>query len=260
MIVDANTAIGHWPFRRLATTTADGLLRAMDRSGIDQALVSHTHGVFYRDVHESNYELQEATQGHRDRLVPLACVHPEYAGWRDDLRQCVEEWDMAGLRLYPTYHGYDLSGEAAADLLAEAEQRDLPVSVGSAFEDPRQRHPMDTAPDLGEHDVGAAVRRFPRVRFLITSAPLGVMEMVARHTPHQHNVSFDTSAVTGPLSDTIVQAYRLLGPARLLLGSHAPFKYPEVALLRLQFLDLEGDALRAVSGGNALRLVGRADG
>jgi hypothetical protein len=46
----------------------------------------------------------------------------------------------------------------------------------------------------------------------------------------------------------------------LLLGSHAPFKYPEVALLRLQFLDLEGDALRAVSGGNALRLVGRVGG
>lgn len=255
MIVDANTAIGHWPFRRLATTTADGLLRLMDRAGVDRALVSHTHGVFYRDVHESNFELHEATRDHRDRLIPLACVHPEYAGWRDDLHQCAEEWGMAGLRLYPTYHRYDLAGEAGADLLAEAEQCELLVSVGCAFEDPRQRHPLDTAPDLAEHEIGVAAHRFPRVQFLITSAPVSVMEMVVHHVPHQDNVSFDTSAVTGPLSQTIVDAYRLLGARRLLLGSHAPFKYPEVALLRLQFLDLEGEALAAVSGGNALRLA-----
>jgi predicted TIM-barrel fold metal-dependent hydrolase len=253
VIVDANCAIGHWPFRRLWTTTAEGLLRLLDRAGIDRAIVGHTHGVFYRSPHESNAELQAAVQAHRDRLIPLACLNPEYCGWRDDLRQCIEDWGMAGLRLYPTYHRYALSGDAAAELLAEAQRLSLPVSVGCAFEDPRQRHPLDTAPDLAEHQIGGALRRFPNVRFLFTNAPLTTMEMAVRHVPHQRNAWFDTSAVTGPLSDTILNAYRVVGPGQLVLGTHAPFKYPEVARLRVQFLDLEGAALEAVEGGNALR-------
>ncbi|HEX2036470.1 MAG TPA: amidohydrolase family protein [Chloroflexota bacterium] len=255
MIVDANCAVGHWPFRRLWTTTAEGLLRLLDRAAIDRALVAHTHGVFYRDPHQSNAELYEAVRPHRDRLIPLACLNPDYAGWEDDLRQCVEEWGMAGLRLYPTYHRYDLAGDAAASLLAEAEGRRLPVSIGCAFEDPRQRHPMDTAPDVTEHQLGAAVRRFPQVRFLITNAPLATMEMVVHHTPQAGNAVFDTSAVTGPLAGTIERAYALLGPRRLLLGSHAPFKYPEVARLRLQFLDLDAATRAAVEGRNALDLA-----
>jgi predicted TIM-barrel fold metal-dependent hydrolase len=262
MILDANCAIGHWPFRRLWTTTAEGLLQMLDGAGIDRAVVCHTHAVFYRDPHASNAELRDAVRPHRDRLIPLAALAPDYAGWRDDLRQCVEEWGMRGLRLYPGYHRYDLGGDAAAELLAEAERLGLPVSVGCAFEDPRQRHPLDTAPDVTEHAIGAAARRFPGVRFLCTNAPLTTIDMVARHVPHQQNVCFDTSALPGPLSDAIQQAYALLGPARLLLGTHAPFKYPQVGLLRVHSLagaagaGPDAAALDAILGRNALRLFG----
>ncbi|MBI3972553.1 MAG: amidohydrolase family protein [Chloroflexi bacterium] len=256
MIVDANCHIGHWPFRRLWTATADGLLGMLDRAGVDRAIVSHTHGVFYRSPHESNAELHEAVEGHRDRLIPFACLNPDYAGWRDDLKQCVEEWGMRGLRLYPTYHRYALAGDGAAELLAEAERLNLPVSVSCAFEDRRQRHHLDTAPDLAEHDIDFAVHRHPNVRFLITTAPITVIDMVVRHVAHQGNVCFDTSSITGPLSDSIQTAYELLGPNRLLLGTLAPFEYPEVALLRVQFIEAEAQGMENILGRNALRLVG----
>jgi uncharacterized protein len=257
MILDANCAIGHWPFRPLWTTTAEGLLRMLDRAGIERAIVSHTHAVFYRSPHQSNAELYQALRPHRDRLIPFACLTPDYAGWRDDLKQCVEEWDFRGLRLYPGYHRYHLAGDPAAELLAEAERYRLPVSVGCAFEDPRQRHPLDSAPDVDEHHLGPAARRFPGVRFLCTNAPLTVADMVVRHVPHQDNVSFDTSAFGGPLSDAISAALKLLGPGRLLLGTHAPFKYPQVGLLRVQTLDAEDATRAAILGGNAARLLER---
>jgi len=255
VIIDANCAIGHWPFRRLWATKVDGLLRMLDQAGIDRALVSHTHGVFYRSPHDSNAELHAAVRDHRDRLVPFACLTPDYAGWRDDLKQCVEEWDMQGLRLYPSYHRYDLAGDLAAGLLAEAGRRGLPVSVGCAFEDARQRHPLDTAPDVNEHQIGPAARRFPNVRFLCTNAPLNVADMVVRHIPHQDNVLFDTSSLAGPLGDAMQDALKLLGPRRLLLGTHAPFKYPQVGLLRVQTLDTDGDTRTAILGGNVERLL-----
>ena len=256
MIFDANAHIGHWPFRRLHTTTADGLLRMLDRAGIDRAAVAHTHAVFYRDAQPANAELYEALEPHRDRLFPLATVNPEYAGWRDDVTQCVEEWGMRGLRLYPTYHRYDLAGDAAAELLADAEARGLPVSIPAAFEDPRQRHHLDTAPDLTEHPVAFAARRFPRLRFLITNSPLTTIDMVARHIPSQDNVCFDVSALPGPEADAARRAYDVLGPSRLLLGSHAPFKYPQVALLRIQATGAPEDDRCAMLGRNAARLFG----
>lgn len=255
MIIDANAAIGHWPFRRLWTTTADGLLRMLDAAGIDHAIVAHTHGVFYRDPHESNAELAAAVRPHRDRLTPLACLTPDYVGWSDDLRRCVEEWDMRGLRLYPSYHDYDLGGDAAAALLSEAERRRLPVSVACAFEDPRQRHRLDSVADLSEHPLGAAARRFPEVQFLVTNAPLTTVDMVIRHVPFQDNVAFDTSGLPGPESDGVARAAELLGATRLLLGTHATFKYPHVALLRVQLLD-DVSTRSAVLGENARRLFG----
>jgi predicted TIM-barrel fold metal-dependent hydrolase len=251
VILDANCAIGHWPFRRLWTTTADGLLRLLDEAGIERAVVGHTHGVFYRSPHESNAELHDALRLHRDRLIPFACLSPDYAGWRDDLKQCVEEWGMAGLRLYPSYHRYDLAGGAAAELLAEAERLELPVSVPCAFEDPRQRHPLDTVPDLLEHPLAFAARRFPGVRFLYTNVPLTTLDMVARHSPLQENVVFDTCGLAGPLSDALLKALAIVGPRRIVLGTHAPFKYPHVSLLRVRLLDLPDAERDGILGTNA---------
>ena len=256
MIFDANTHIGHWPFRRLHTSTADGLLRLLDNAGIEKAAVSHTHAVFYRDPHEANAELFEALKPYRDRLIPLATLNPEYAAWQDDLAECVESFGFPALRLFPTYHRYDLCGDTAARLLAEADRRNLPVSVCCAFEDPRQRHPLDTAPDLIEHPIATAVRRFPNVRFLITNAALSTVDMVIRHLPHQGNVSFDLSALPGPESDAARKAYDLLGPQRLLLGTHAPFKYPQVTLLRAHSTGATGPELDSILGQNAVRFFG----
>ena len=256
MIFDANAHIGHWPFRRLHTTTPDGLLRLLDRAGIEQAAVSHTHAVFYRDPHEANAELFDALKPHRDRLLPLATLNPEYAGWQDDLRECVETFGMRALRLFPTYHRYDLGGESAAQLLAAAERLSLPVSICCAFEDPRQRHPLDTAPDLIEHPIASAVRRFPNVRFLVTNAALSTIDMVIRHVPQQENVAFDLSALAGPESDAARKAFELLGARRLVLGTHAPFKYPQVALLRAHSTGATGTDLDHLLGGNAARLFG----
>ena len=255
-MLDANCTIGHWPFRRLWATTADGLLRMLDEAGIERAVVAHTHGVFYRSPHDSNAELHEALRPHRDRLVPFACLNPDYTGWRDDLKQCVEDWGMKGLRLYPNYHEYDLAGGAAGEMLAEAARLNLPVSVPCGFEDSRQRHRLDSVPDVSEHPLAGAARQFPGVRFLVTNVPLTIVDMVVRHIPHQENVIFDTSGLMGPLSDSLKGAIGIAGAERIVLGTHAPFKYPQVALLRVRLLDVTDEEREGILGGNAVAFLG----
>ena len=194
MILDANCAIGHWPFRPLWTTTAEGLLRMLDRAGIERAIVSHTHAVFYRSPHQSNAELYHALRPHRDRLIPFACLTPDYAGWRDDLKQCVEEWDFRGCASTPA--------TTATTWPATPSRSSWPRRSATAsrlgrlrLRGPRQRHPGHRA---GRERAPHRPRRaFPGCASCAPTPPT-VADMVVRHVPHQDNVSFDTSAFGGP--------------------------------------------------------------
>ena len=104
MIIDVNAYLGHWPFRQLRHNTASGLLKLMDKNGIDKAIVSSINAIFYKNCHSGNEELAAETKAHRDRLIPFATLNPEYPGWEDDLKHCHEDFGMTGLRLLPHYH------------------------------------------------------------------------------------------------------------------------------------------------------------
>jgi len=58
------------------------------------------------------------------------------------------------------------------------------------------------------------------------------------------------AAILGPSESVPIQA------GRLLLGTHAPFKYPQVALLCVQSIEAPAADLRAILEENALRLFG----
>ncbi len=116
MIVDVNAYLGHYAFRRLQHNTPDALLRLMDSKGIDQAVVSSLAAITYRNAQAGNEDLAAAVKSHRDRLIPLAVINPSYAGWRDDLKICHDEFGMRGLRLYPKWHNYKLTDPALLNL------------------------------------------------------------------------------------------------------------------------------------------------
>src|SRR5262249_25988931 len=144
VILDANAWLGHYPFRAVPHHTPDGLLRLMDRHGIDRAVVASLHAVFYRDPQPGNEELARWVAPHRDRLVPCAVLTPLYAGWEGDLGRWCEEWGMRGVRLFPEHHRYSLAGPECLALARAATARGLHLAIPLRLEDRRQRHWMDT--------------------------------------------------------------------------------------------------------------------
>ena len=126
MIVDVNAYLGHFAFRRLRHNTAASLLALMDSKKIDKAVVSSADAITYRNAQAGNEEVAAETSGHRDRLIPFAVINPFYAGWRDDLKICREEFGMTGLRLYPKWHNYRLSDPCCRELVADL-QADGPI-------------------------------------------------------------------------------------------------------------------------------------
>lgn len=147
-IVDANAYLGSFPWRPV-NGSAGELVSLMDSKGVDRAVVSSIDAVFYRDAHAGNEELVDEIDGYRDRLIPFATINPTFPEWERDLRECVESFDMRGVRLFPLYHDYDLDDPAIVDLLELCAELNVPAMFVATLEDVRQRHPRFT---LRGHD------------------------------------------------------------------------------------------------------------
>jgi len=120
----------------------------MDGNGIDKAMISSINAVFYRNCHAGNEELHQSAKNHRDRYITFATLNPKYAGWKDDLKQCREEYEMSGIRMLPQYHDYKLSDDEAIEMINLANEMKMVISLPIRMEDRRQRHWLDKASDL----------------------------------------------------------------------------------------------------------------
>ena len=65
-MIDFNAKLGHFPYRPVEGLEA--LLRAMDRHGVEMALVSSLQAVFSLNPQDGNDELAAALAPHRDRF------------------------------------------------------------------------------------------------------------------------------------------------------------------------------------------------
>jgi predicted TIM-barrel fold metal-dependent hydrolase len=258
MLLDANAWLGHYPFRQVGNTTPAGLLGLMDKHQIERAVVSSLHAVFYRDPQGGNEELARWVAPHRDRLIPCATLNPAYAGWEHDLRQCCEEWDFRGLRLFPTYHNYRLAGPECRDLVQMATGRGLHVAIPLRLEDRRQRHWLDTTMEVSLTDVADLARACPEAEILVLEA-LGVENSPFVRDPSlaQARVSFEFSRMATVLQQSIPRLLEALGPERLVFGTGMPLKYGKAALLKLELLEAPPATKEQLAHKNMERLLGR---
>ena len=236
MIIDANAWLGHWPFRPLRHNDVPGLLGLMDRAGIDMAVVASVHGVLYRNVQRANEELAEQVAGQRDRLIPFATLNPNYPGWQRDLRLC-REMGIRGLRLYPIYHGYNLTDAPALELINAATEMGWPVQLPQRIEDVRQRHWLDTERNLTVEEAGAVVAACPRTSFIFLNAlglPPGVF--LGAGGSRSQPIVTDISRVSAVLRDDMRALIASVGVGALVFGTGMPFNYPEPALLKMRVL------------------------
>lgn len=116
MIIDCHTHLGR---NEHVNATVDQLLKSMDESNIDKALV---FGCDFNDC-PNNYLFAEV-KPHHDRLMPVAAIHPHK--WTDekfleksasDMATMYQSGDIVAVKFYTGYdHYYPYSPEARAYL------------------------------------------------------------------------------------------------------------------------------------------------
>lgn len=242
MTVDSFTVVGESLFGPGATV--DELLRALDATGMERAVVCPVRPRSYR-LEEANDAVAAAVSRHADRLVGFARVDPNQGdAAATELARATGELGLRGLFLHPWEETFRIHDERVVRLL---EGFTLPVIVAAGY------------PWLSEGaQVGELARRLPDVDFVATNgcqiniSGLGQTDAELALAAND-NLSVQTTGVYR--EDFLEGVVARFGAERLLYASGFPLFDPRLEVLRARWAPAFDERSKAlVLGGNAERL------
>lgn len=257
-LFDCNCEAGPYAFREYPVTTVAEVVGELRRHGINGAFVGSAAAITYPCPQPANErlmaEIQALAAGDFD-LRAAAVLNPEYPGVARDLQACAA-LGFRALKLYPTYHGFDLRAHATAQLVDAATERGWPILLAVRAEDERHHHPLMKVPALAMDQAIAFARNLRRATIVLCTATNA--EIVAfLQGVERESVLAETSYVKGPLN-ALEELVGKLGHERLLFGTHLPFSYAQTAVAKVAEAPLSEAAKAAILGGNAERVCGSA--
>lgn len=252
-LIDVNVSVGRWPTRHIHGDESSELVRLLKSHDVTEAWTGSLEGLFHKDIASLNERLAETCHEYgRTILRPIGSINPMLPDWEDDVRRCVEEHGMHGIRLHPNYHGYSLDDPLFARLLRAAAERDLLVQVVVTMEDERMMHPLLRVPHVEAAPLVDILADSPPVRLILLNAFRAVRgELLVRLVEHT-NVLFEIAWIEGIAG--IRRTLDIVPVDRLLFGSHAPLFYYDSALLKLEESAFSEGELNAIRCENARQL------
>jgi predicted TIM-barrel fold metal-dependent hydrolase len=255
MLIDSNAYVGHWPFRKMNNNTCEKLLDRMKEYDVDISVISNLNGIFYKNTQPANEELYNEIRSDRrfsDRFIPFAVINPIYAGWKHDLEVSTGKYGMKGVRLYPKYHGYDLSNPSCIELVKRTRDLGLPVAFSLRMVDSRLSSWMDLKNEWALKDVIPIIKEVPDAKYLILN--------VANNTRlndedaallKKSDVLMDTSGRALTMLGNLLETY---GSSKFAFGTHSPILDYYTGLLRIQALkqsEADEKTKESLKSGNA---------
>ncbi|GIP39525.1 hypothetical protein J31TS4_28050 [Paenibacillus sp. J31TS4] len=246
---DVNCLLGHWPFRKLYKNTLQDLLDIHRTNGIETGYVSSLNAIFYNDPFEGDEELHAALQGTDYRHI--LTVHPGLPGWERDLDDGIERFGIAGVRVYPTYHGYSLNGPEMERLCRVLESRGLPLFLTVRLEDERLDYLIKPAPLSVQNDLIPFLGSHPDLTVLLLQLRYGEATAMKEAILSHPRAFFDTSGLKDGLF-VIEKLLRQFPPDRLMYGSQYPLYCLKSTLLLVELAELDPEDKARILGGHRL--------
>ena len=244
------------PSARIAD--APQLLKAMERDGVDHAVVMGMGWSDYDVAVEANDYLIESVRANPDRMTGFASVNP---AWGDAAALEAQRCADAGLRgigeLHPDTQGIDITDPAAmAPMMNLARELSLPVLLHCS-EPAGHKYPGKgaTTPDK----VWQFIRNFPDNVIICAhwGGGLPFYSLMPEVGAALSNVYFDSAA--SPFlyrPDIYPTVASLVGAERILFATDYPLMPPSRPLAEVAGQPLSECDRRMILGGNAARLLG----
>jgi len=237
-VVDAHCHLGENSQWSMLDAGVDGLVREMDRLGIDVAAVSSLPACL-GGLHVGNDEIIEAVRQHPKRFIGYMAVNPGYPDeTRDELQRCFD----AGLRAVKIHDciGIPYEDNRWDGVCEFAEERALPV--------------LAHAWDRNLKALEPRFRQWPNVRWILAHTGAWDLKLAVRLGREYANVFLETchSQCRSGVFETLV-AEGLT--EKVLWGSDANFQGFASQLGRVLFAAIPPEAKQAILGANAARVL-----
>ena len=251
MIVDVHVHLGIrqqiWGMKK---NTAENQIAMMDDCGIDRACVFSPASGLIRPEHfrEANDYVAEASKKYAHRLIPFCIVNPWYG------QETSAEIDrnvargFAGIKLYPTGHGYYPIDSPIVDVVVEAGIRlQVPILIHTDY----------NSKVATPYQFANLATRWPEAKLIMAHMGMDpdLVHFTAALIKDLPNTYVDISA-TPDLPDSVVkQPVEILGSERVLFGSDGPTLHPKLTMLKVKLAGLSEDDEKNVMGESILRLL-----
>jgi hypothetical protein len=247
---DANTWTGAWPFAFIDEHTPRTLAAQLHKHGIGRALVSPLDAVFAPEPDPANYELLRTTEGQKN-LVPVPVINPTLANWREELAEGAADPRVRAVRLLPAYHNYRLNHRAVDELAVELIRRKLRLIVQVRLIDERHEYHALTIKPVQAADVGALVRRHPKLKVLACGLLRSeILAVLPKHPSLLADLSF------AEWHETMRHLLARIPARQLVFSSHTPFLIMAAARAKLEQPGPPKTRFAAIAAGNLERWLG----
>ncbi len=237
---DCNAQIGKYSVKHPeAFTTADELVKEMERVGVSEALVFHSMAKEYAPCVGNEMLLAEIEC---KPIHPCWVVLPHHTGEMpapDELLSQMKARGVRALKAYPNAQGFTLADWCAGDLLDMIEANGIPL-----FLDMDQTNWGQVAEILSSHPKLnlTLLRQSYRIdRFLY---PL--MEKYA---------GLRMEAATYQVASGIEEVCKRFGAGRLLFGTGLPYTDAGPAIAQITYAEISDEEKRLIAEGNLRKLL-----
>lgn len=235
-IVDSHVHSSPWGMMHMCSSSCQDMLKAMDKVGIDVAIIN---GILNPDYKEEHNVIAERIKRYPDRFVGIAGVNPFYQDdITDELKRCFDDFGFKGIKIHelvtqqPFTFGYEPA--MLEPILDFAQIRRCPILF----------HGLITE---------STIKAYPEVSFICAHGPANLE--FSRKMAIYDNYYVDT-AYTTILPGAVEILIKILGPTRILFGSDMPTASPYIRLAQILSADINDSQAENILGRNAARLYG----
>jgi hypothetical protein len=240
--------------------SAEDLIGAMDRAGVDRAVV---FGFGWRDMdlcRQDNDYVIESVARFPERLIGFAIVNP---GAGDEAIQEIERCAAAGLcgigELMPDGQGYRLDDQQVMAPIVEVAQEYGMLLLTHCSEPVGHLYPGKgtVTPD----EVIRFARLFPEATLVCAHWGGGTIfyELMPEVSQVMRNVYYDTAASLYLYQDDIFALAARWAPGKVLFATDFPLLTPQRFIKRMRAVRMPTATLRRMLGGNAWRVLELGD-
>ncbi|MCE5340167.1 MAG: amidohydrolase family protein [Planctomycetaceae bacterium] len=223
---------------------------------ISKSCVAAIEGIFYKDVQSANRYLHKIVKKHKKKFLLFSIINPAFPGWKKDMDECVTTLKTTGVRLFPGYHGYNITDKCCLELLSKLQKLNIPVQIAPRIYDIRMHPSNFIIPDSNIKAIPQILKTFPKLRVcIINLKTLNEAFENVKTIRHLKNCFIDISFVEGV--NCINNLIKTAGVDRIVFGSNTPLFISLSAAYKLKESNLNKQQFDKIAWQNAENFLGK---